>query len=190
MVTGGWSTYDLTRNVANNTAPGGVQTASADYGGYFIAPELAVSHTTSINGHEVVPSVRLGYAGTQLDGYTESGAAGGLTVDDRYVHLVIGRFQVAVPVRIPVYADTVRFEPYVGVEGRARLDDSDVDAVLLGQTINFDAGGEDSVGAALAGFELSALIADSMFLFGRVEGSVETNSGRTISGQAGLQITF
>ena len=190
VVTGGWSTYDLNRNVANNTVPGGLETASADYDGYFIAPELAISHVTDVNGHDVIPSIRLGYAGTHLDGYTETGSAGAISVDDRDVQLLTGRFQVAVPVRIPPYADTVRFEPFFGVEGRTRLDNSDVDAVLLGQTISFDPGGEDTIGAALAGFELSALVDDGISIFGRVEGAVETDSGRTIGGQAGVQITF
>ena len=190
VVTGGWSRYELTRNVASNTAPGGVETVSADYDGYVIAPELSVARTVSVHGQEVVPSVQVGYAGTHLDGYTETGAANGLTVEDRFLHLLTGRFQVTVPVRIPPYADTVYVAPYAGVEGRTRLDDSDIDAVLLGQTIRFDAGGEDSVGAALAGVELSALIDDGVSLFGRVEATVETNSGRTIAGQAGLQIAF
>ncbi len=190
VVTGGWSTYDLNRTVANNTVPGGLETASADYDGYFIAPELAISHVTDVNGHDVIPSVRLGYAGTHLDGYTETGSAGAITVDDRDVQLLTGRFQVAVPVRIPPYADTVRFEPYFGVEGRTRLDNSGVDAVLLGQTISFDPGGEDTIGAVLAGFELTALVDDGISVFGRVEGAVESNNGRTIGGQAGLEITF
>ena len=190
VVTGGWSRYQLTRNVANNTVPGGLETASADYDGYFIAPELSVAHTASINGQEVIPSVQLGYAGTHLDGYTETGSSSGMTVDDRYIHLLTGRFQVTVPVRIPPYADTVYFAPYAGVEGRTRLDNSDVDAVLLGQTISFDAGGEDSVGAVLAGFELSALVDDGISLFGRVEATAESNAGRTIAGQAGVQIAF
>ena len=190
VVTGGWSRYELTRNVANNTVPGGMETASADYDGYFIAPELSVAHTASINGQEVIPSVQVGYAGTHLDSYTETGSSSGMTVDDRFIHLLTGRFQVTVPVRIPQYADSVYFAPYAGVEGRTRLDNSNVDAVLLGQSINFDAGGEDSVGAALAGVELSALIDDGVSLFGRVEATAESNSGRTIAGQAGLQITF
>jgi uncharacterized protein with beta-barrel porin domain len=190
VVTGGWSGYDLTRNVANNTAPGGAETVSADYDGYFIAPELAVSHATSINGHDIVPSVRLGYAGTHLDGYTETGSTGAMSVDGRDVQLLTGRFQVAVPVRIPAYADTIRFEPYVGVEGRTRLDDSGVDAVLLGQSISFDPGGEDTIGTALAGFELTARIGDGFYVFGRMEGGIESDNGRTVAGQAGLQITF
>ena len=190
VVTGGWSRYDLTRNIANNTVPGGMETASADYDGYFIAPELSVAHTVAVNGQEVIPSVQLGYAGTHLDSYTETGSSSGMTVNDRFIHLLTGRFQVTVPVRIPQYADSVYFAPYAGVEGRTRLDNSDVNAVLLGQSISFDAGGEDSVGAALAGVELSALIDDGVSLFGRVEATAESNSGRTIAGQAGLQIAF
>ncbi|MEM7123521.1 MAG: autotransporter domain-containing protein [Pseudomonadota bacterium] len=190
VVTGGWSRYELSRNIANNAAPGGMETASADYDGYFIAPELSVARTVSVNGQEVIPSVQLGYAGTHLDSYTETGSSSGMTVDDRFIHLLTGRFQVTVPVRIPQYADSVYFAPYAGVEGRTRLDNSNVDAVLLGQTINFDAGGEDSVGAALAGVELSALIDDGVSLFGSVEATLESNSGRTIAGQAGLQIAF
>ena len=190
VVTGGWSRYNLSRNIANNTAPGGMETASAEHDGFFIAPELSVAHTASINGQEVIPSVQLGYAGTHLDGYTETGSSSTMSVDDRFIHLLTGRFQVTVPVRIPQNADTIYFAPYAGIEGRTRLDNSDVDAVLLGQTISFDPGGEDSVGAALAGFELSALVDDGVSLFGRVEATVESNSGRTIAGQAGLQIAF
>ncbi len=190
VVIGGWSRYELNRNIANNAVPGGVETVSADYDGYFIAPELSVARTISVHGQKVVPSVQIGYAGTHLDGYTETGTANGLTVDDRFLHLLTGRFQVTVPVRIPPYADSVYVAPYAGVEGRTRLDDSDIDAVLLGQTIRFDAGGEDSVGAALAGIELSALLGDGVSLFGGAEATVESNSGRTIAGQAGLQIAF
>jgi hypothetical protein len=62
--------------------------------------------------------------------------------------------------------------------------------VLLGQNISFDPGGDDTIGAVLAGFELTAHIDDGFYLFGRLEGGIESDSGQTVAGQAGLQFTF
>ena len=45
----------------------------------------------------VIASVRVSYAGLFLDGYTETGVANPLTVNDRDVHILNTRAQINVP---------------------------------------------------------------------------------------------
>jgi uncharacterized protein with beta-barrel porin domain len=188
LITAGWTNHDWERQVANNLAPGGIQTGAADYDGYFVSPEASVTLAPAFG---LVPSARVRYIGYFLDGFTETGALGDLSVGDRDLHIVQGRFQLAAPI-ITSGADSsyTRIEPYVGIEGRALLSGDNVGAVLLGQTLSFDPGGEDEVGGLFAGINASARIASNIDLYGNIEVAAETGSSERIGGNIGFRISF
>jgi outer membrane autotransporter protein len=187
-VMGGWTDNELERKVANNVVAGGIQTAAADYDGYFIAPEVAVGVETGIG---LVPSARLRYVNYQLDGYRESGAAGNFTVADREIEILQGRFQIAAPI-VTAGEDSAytRIEPYAGVEFRSVLSGDNVDAVLLGQSLSFDPGGDDDVTSFFAGLTGSARIAGNIELFGNVEANFEDEGSYRFGGNVGAKVTF
>ena len=138
MVTAGQSEYDITRRVANNLAPGGIELARASYHGTFIAPELTIGTSMALGGMTLEPSARVRYAHLSLDGYSETGASDDFSVRDRDVSLWLGRLQLA----MPITSEVGTLSPRVGVEAWSSDGDS-VSAVLLGQSISFNPGGDD-----------------------------------------------
>jgi Autotransporter beta-domain len=184
----GWTDHDRERQVANNLAPNGLETARADYDGFFVAPELAVSVETGLG---LVPSARVRYVNYQLDGFQESGAADNFSVGDRDLEILQGRFQVAMPI-VTSGSDSsyTSIEPYVGVEVRSILSGDTIDAVLLGQTLSFDPGGEDDVTSIYAGVYSSARIASNVELFANAEFNIEDDDAYRYGGNIGAKVTF
>ena len=95
----GHSAHERERRVLNNLVATGFQTASADFDAIFVAAALEVAADVPLGTHYIRPSAHLRYAGSFLDGFTETGAADTLTIADREVHLLQGRAQLALPTR-------------------------------------------------------------------------------------------
>ena len=129
-VMGGWTSTEQQREIANNLAPGGVETASAEYDGYFIAPELFASMEAG-NGFAV--SGKLRYTGYFLDGFSEQGSSGAVTVDSRDMHLLNGRLQLDTRHESTLSdgsENVINF--YVGVEGQSNLGSDDDQRCVAG----------------------------------------------------------
>lgn len=88
-LTAGYSQIDHNRFVNDNLAPLGESWVSADYGGLFVSPELALSTDISFaDGTIFTPNAGLRYAAQWLSGYSETGAvspAANATVEDRFI---------------------------------------------------------------------------------------------------------
>ncbi len=190
-LTVGYSDYDRTRRVANNLVAGGLQTARADYDGWFISPELTLTRPLWQGERRFEKSLTLRYAGLFLDGFTETGAAAPLTLSDRDIHLLQARTQLTMPnERTNADGSKRRDAFYIGVEGRTNVGDEDISGVLLAQNITFDPGGDQTVGALFAGLEFERTSASGTTFFASVEGQVETGGGRQASGKAGIKFRF
>jgi uncharacterized protein with beta-barrel porin domain len=190
-LTVGYSDYDRTRRVANNLAAGGIETARADYDGWFLSPELTMTRPMWAGAQRFENSLTLRYSGLFLDGFTETGAGDALTIDDRDIHVLQARTQLTMPVEHhSANGSSRRSAFYIGLEGRAQVGDEDVTGTLLAQNITFNPGGDDVVGGAFAGLEFERTSAGGISLFASVEGQVETGGGRQISGKAGVKFRF
>lgn len=189
VLTAGHTDYERERRVANNLVSGGFQTAKAEYDGWFVSPTLGMTAPSSVMGRRVEGRLETGYTGLFLDGFTESGASDGLRVDSRGLHLVHGRASLALPFE-QRNADgslgRVTFEG--GVNGRVQFGDEDVSATLLGQSIVFDPGGDQSVGGVFAGFRGEVMGTDGTSLYVAVEGNVESDGSEQVFGRIGLDI--
>ncbi len=167
VVTGGFANHDSERRVANANI-GGFETASADYDGYFIAPAL----TAGARLGEIVPdqalwgSVRVHYAGMFLDGYTESGVDAPLTVDDRDIHILGGRAQLAAPYeQLGADGAVFRFEGRVGVDAQFNVGGSDVETTVAGLPLNFTATFDDEIVSGFVGGSLARTSEDGSGFF-------------------------
>ncbi|CTQ47588.1 autotransporter family protein [Roseibium aggregatum] len=191
-LTAGYSHFDQDRKVANNLAAGGIETATADYGGWFISPELVVTKPLNMSG--AVPlelSAGARYAGLFLDAYTESGTSDPLTVNQRDVHTGIARLQLSLPHEyFGPNGGVTHTRLKAGIEGRTNFGGDTIDGALLGQNIAFDPGGEANVLGAFAGVSAEYDTAHGLVMYGDAESQVETSGSVQVSGRIGLKFKF
>ncbi len=191
-LTVGLSNYDQQRFMNDNTVVGGVDTARADYYGFFVSPEVTVSSSLAVTEEIAVrPSLTLRYAGLFLDSYTEKGSNANLKVQDRDVHVISARGQVAVPVHMNTDAyGTLTTEIRVGADGRATVSEDNVRATLLGQNLNFTAGGDDEVLTGFAGAAFAYAMTTGTRLYGNIEAGYGTDEAIHVTGRAGVKMPF
>lgn len=180
-LTAGFSDHETSRDVANNQVAGGIEIAQASYDGYFIAPEITLGTDLSLMGHIVRPSLRTGYVGTWFGSYIETGTVAPLSVNERQVHVLENRFQLAVVVSEDAnHAVELR----TGVDSQLILGGAKIDASLLEQGLSFDPGGDDASLSGFIGADFSAQIADNVAIFA----SAELGTGTQVSLRADVQI--
>lgn len=169
MIVAGRTKHDSERTVFYNLSSTGIQLGAAEYDGTFVSPELAVGATMGSGWFRIEPSARIRYAHLSLDGYTETGAIDALSVGDRDISLWQGRLQVAFPMRSRLPNGGVgTLSPRIGVEGRTSDNDS-VSAVVLGQAISFNPGGDDEEVTGFAGVTLNVATAGGLEVFADAE---------------------
>jgi outer membrane autotransporter protein len=180
----GSSRYTRARSILDGTVPGGVATASADYNGFFISPEVGLERQLDVNGQAIAVRGALQYAGLFVDGYTETGSVGALAMDSSSVQQVTAKASVAVP--LLVYSDaniTTRLTPRLGVDVTTQFGDQIVTGALAGAPISFVGDAGPSVKLS-AGAQLEHQVSDRWSLIADVEGSV--SSGDFAAGQGSL----
>ncbi|MEO0384370.1 MAG: autotransporter domain-containing protein [Pseudomonadota bacterium] len=184
----GHSRYDRERQVANNLVAGGLETATADYNGWFLSPELTVRGTQF---QHFEPFVTLRYAGLFQDDVTETGTAAPLTLESQTLHLATGRLGVTLP-----YAWTyddgseTRLRLTGGVEARRQFGGTTQRGVLLGQSIAFEAGDTDTVFGGFVGLDADHQIDANIALYASGEALFETDNAMQLSGRAGVRVAF
>jgi outer membrane autotransporter protein len=194
-VQGGHSGNDTRRQINNNLVPGGIETATASFSGWYATPEahLGFHHALGIWGgasYTLTPSLRLRYLYASFDGYTESGSTANLTVGTRSVQDFEERGELKFT-RTQAFGATAAIATsiYGGVLAVQRVGDSTVDAALLGQAIPFATPGEDNVWGGYGGVGL-AWHAERITVFGAAEYTALSDDSSIVSGRAGLRVAF
>ena len=192
-VTLGYADFDRKRQVANNLVAGGIETARAGYDGFFISPEVTLTRPVwpGHTGQRVEASVTLRYAGLFLDGFTETGTAAPLTVNDRDIHVGVARFQLALPVESRGANGAVsRLTLKGGVEARTQFGGQTVSGALLGTAINFNPGSDDSTLGVFAGLAAEHISQRGATFYVSAEVRAEHDGSRQVSGKAGVKFAF
>jgi outer membrane autotransporter protein len=194
-VQGGHSGNDTRRQINNNLAAGGIETATASFDGWYVTPEahLGIDHALGIWGgaaYTLTPSLRLRYLYASFDGYTESGSTANLTVGSRSVQDFEERGELKFT-RTQAFGTTAAIATsiYGGVLAVQRIGDSTVDAALLGQAIPFATPGDDNVWGGYGGVGL-AWRAERITVFGAAEYTALSDDSAIVSGRAGLRVAF
>ncbi|WP_419906434.1 autotransporter outer membrane beta-barrel domain-containing protein [Hoeflea sp.] len=153
-VMGGYSDFSSERMVANNTVAGGLETASADYGGYFISPSITVGRSV---GERLELSFGGNYAGLFLDGYTETGSSANMTVASRDVHVAAVRAEARyLAQQHQMDEGMVSVETFAGVDGYFHLGGGDVEASIAGLPVDaFSANFSDAMAVGFAGIGIN-----------------------------------
>jgi hypothetical protein len=145
------------RLVSNNLVSTGIETAAADYSGFYAIPEIALGrHITlgEIGGTawRLIPVGRVRYLGGNPGGYSESGATAGLTVGGRLLSEIEERAELKLTGTFGSATGTlITGNLRVGVLGAQRLGDAAVNATLLGQSLPFATPGPGNIRGVLGG---------------------------------------
>lgn len=188
-LTAGLADFDSDRRVANNLVVGGIEHAEADYQAFFISPSITLGSAIHMDsGGIFTPSVRARYAGLFLDSYDESGSAANLSVDSRNVHVFEVRGQLAfglAPLQQEggVLNTTLR----LGVDG-IFSDGDDVDAVLAGTPLSFNAGNSDETARGFAGLDLLYTTNGGSSLHLGGEAGYDSNDSLSLQAAVGFEI--
>ena len=188
---GGATTNRSSRIINNNLAAGGLETATANFGGWFVSPELALGYRhTVVPGWTLTPTARVRYLAAGYEGYTESGSTANLTVGNRTLQNVEERGELNLT--YTTLNDAVRFQVggYGGVIGQQRVGASDVNATLLGQALAFAAPGQASIAGGFVGTTLDWRFRNGLSIYGGVEYTALNDHSNTVTGRAGLRVGF
>jgi uncharacterized protein with beta-barrel porin domain len=178
------------RRVANNLVSGGIETAHADYHGNFVSPSLTLGARMPYGENTLIPSLRLRYAGLFLDGYAETGAADGLAVAGRDIHLFDARGQLALAMA-PVATNSGVWQTTwrAGIDGMTR-NDADVSATVLGQQITFGDGSRKDAVRGFIGADFSLASGNGMTFGGNIETAYGSDGAFIATALARLDIAF
>ena len=180
----GRMTQDSTRRVFSDTI-------EVEYHSFFFSPEVGMATTLRLTDTlDMLPRVRVRYAGLFTNGFRESGEMSDWDVQfqDRTVHVVEGRAEVGLPFALD---NGGRINPRVGVEGRWLLSGSEIRGAVGGKSFRpIDAGGDDQVVTGLAGVEVSLPVADATTLVGSFDGALTTEDAWRALGYLGLSYSF
>ena len=191
---GGHSSIDSTRTINNNLVPGGIETATAGYDGWYVSPEATFGRHYGLGSRSgaswmLTPSVNLRYLYASLGGYTEGGTTTApLTVGTRMVNNFEERGQLTLTRSQPLGSKALTTSLYGGVLGVQRAG-STVDATLLGQAIPFATPGQGDVWGGFGGACLE-LHTGRVVVFASGEYLALSDNGSVVNGQGGLRVAF
>lgn len=183
---GGGIDNKSTRQIANNTAASGIETATASYGGWFISPEVIYGYRIPFSAITVTPRVRLRYVGGQLDGYSESGSMQNLSVGRRSINDLEERGEV----ELSTVAGAFKGSVTVGIIGLERLGNPNINTVLLGQNLAFVTPGQASAFGGVFGMHMEYRAMPNVSLFVAGEATAMSDKSDSFAASGGGRVSF
>jgi hypothetical protein len=189
---GGGSSNDVKRTIANNLVPGGYEYAAGKYNGWFVSPEIAYGLKRSLDYNlTLTPSARVRYLAAGFGGYQESGSSTNLTVASRTSHNFEERGELKLThTTNATPTEQLQLSGTAGLIALQRVGDSNVNTILLGQSLAFATPGKSSIVGFYAGVGFDWRNASGISVFGATEFTAMSDSSQTITGRGGVKVAF
>jgi hypothetical protein len=189
-VSAGGFANDSSRTVANNTVTGGLETASASYGRFYVDPAVTFGLHRRMGATTVSPSLGLAYTGLYQQGYSERGSTADMTVGGRTAQVLRLRGEVRSDFAPLVSAAGVgRFNLRAGIEGLFTKADT-VDATLLATQIGFATSEPQSAARGYVAAGATFTAANGMIFKADATAGYDTADTFTLAARASLHKSF
>lgn len=184
---GGYLDNKSTRNIGGGLA---LQTARADYNGWFVNPSATIGRRFGLaNGVSVTPALKLRYVATHFSGYTETGSTANLTVGARDVQALEERAELTAAAVKLFGANRLTYRITGGALAQQRTGDGAVDLTLLGQSLIATTPDQKTVFGGYGGIGLDWQFGRTT-LFAAGELTAANDSSKTISGKGGVRVSW
>jgi uncharacterized protein with beta-barrel porin domain len=188
---GGSADNRSTRTVANNNVANGLEIARANYGGWFISPDVTIGQRIAVADFVLTPRARVRYVAGFLDGYAETGSAQTLVVGGRTLQDIEERLEVELSKVFQVaWGGTVKATSSAGVIGLQRVGDTNVNTVLLGQNLAFVAPGRNDAVGGVVGAGLDYRPVANVGIFAAGEATWMNDNSWSAVGKGGVRVSF
>jgi hypothetical protein len=187
MASAGHTGNDSRRLVASNLSATGYETATANYNGWFVSPEIAYGVVMPLAGrYTLTPSARLRYLASHFGGYGETGSTQALSVSARTTHNLEQRAELA----LTYHDGGLRTTWTVGALAAERIGGKTVDTVLIGAPLSFAMPGDDVAVGLYGGFGFDVQITGAASVYAAMQGTVMSDDSRSGLIQGGLRVAF
>jgi hypothetical protein len=187
----GASANSSARTINNNLLAGGFETATANFGGWFVSPEAVAGYRFDVMPEwTLTPAARLRYLAAGFAGYTETGSTANLTVGSRLAQALEERGELTLT--NTQSSDLGRFQvsATIGVIGQERVGGSTINAQILGQALAFATPGKASTAGGFVAGQLDWKTLWGATLFAGGEFSAYSDASSIITGRAGVRVGF
>lgn len=180
-------------NSSKRNVGGGLnlETATADYGGWFVNPAVTLGYRYAIaNGVTLTPAIKVRYLKSQFDGYTETGSSANMTVSGWDSAVFEERAEVSLAsVQYFGGDNRILFRMTAGALAQQRQGDSNIGLTFAGQSLFAVAPDQRRVNGwyGSAGFDWQR---GPFAVFASGEITDTSDSAVTYSGKGGLRMVW